>query len=176
MGRRTPDDIESEIGRMSLVDRERLLVVIRDSIEHELSHDDETDDEEIHACPRCGDTGIVRKGRSRGRQRYLCHGCGRTFDGRTGRILSTSKLPASMWLAYAQCMVDGLTLRDAAGECGVGLKTSLLVRHRVCECMERHLSAFEVDSGCSAEIDEKFVRENFKGNHTRNPGFPCPVA
>lgn len=38
-------------------------------------------------CPRCGHAQTVRTGRTRGRQRWSCAGCGRTFGPTTGTPL-----------------------------------------------------------------------------------------
>lgn len=74
----------------------------------------------------------VRRGRDAdGAQRRLCRGCGRSFRASTGRALGTTKLPAATWARYAEAMLAGATLRDAAAACGVSLKTSFSMRHRL---------------------------------------------
>lgn len=56
-------------------------------------------------CPRCGSPSFVRKGRDRdGGQRWLCRGRARTFSARTRGLLASSKLPASAWMSFAECM------------------------------------------------------------------------
>jgi transposase-like protein len=125
-------------------------------------------------CPRCGCPHTIKKGRPNGHQRYYCKGCGQYFSGATNRILGLTKLDRDVWVAYAREMLTGATLREAAIEVGVGLKTSFFMRMRICECMEGNLEAFRVGKGCSAEIDEYFLRESFKGNHTRSQGFKMP--
>jgi transposase-like protein len=44
-------------------------------------------------CPRCGAGATVRTGRTRGRQRWRCAGCGRTFGPTTGTAVYRLKTP-----------------------------------------------------------------------------------
>lgn len=43
---------------------------------------------EREECPRCGAGTIVRDGHVKGRQRWLCRGCGRSFGQTTGTALA----------------------------------------------------------------------------------------
>lgn len=128
------------------------------------------------ACPRCGCPHTVKKGRDAdGAPRRLCRGCGRSFRASTGRVLGTTKLPAATWARYAELMLAGATLREAAAGCGVSLKTSFSMRHRLCEVMASMLPAFEAGPGCPVEADETLVPDSLSGNHSRSAGFPCPA-
>ena len=44
-------------------------------------------------CPRCGHRHTVRNGRTRGRQRWVCEGCGHSFGPTTGTPLYRVKTP-----------------------------------------------------------------------------------
>jgi transposase-like protein len=44
-------------------------------------------------CPRCGHDITVRTGHTRGRQRWRCAGCGRTFGATTGTAVFRLKTP-----------------------------------------------------------------------------------
>ena len=90
-------------------------------------------------------------------------------------MLGTTKLPAATWARYAEAMLAGATLRDAAAACGVSLKTSFSMRHRLCEVMVSMLPAFEAGPGCPVEADEALVPDSLSGNHSRSAGFPCPA-
>lgn len=124
---------------------------------------------EVKCCPRCGCVEIVKKGRSKdGSQRYLCHGCGRTFGARTGRVAGMSKLPPEKWMAYARCFLDMLSLRACAERVGVSLPTSLFMRRRILEVVASRCGSFTVGEGCGCELDETYFRESFKGNHSKS--------
>lgn len=126
----------------------------------------ESADYEVKCCPRCGCVEIVRKGHAKdGSQRYLCHGCGRTFGIRTGRVVGMSKLPAEKWMAYVQRFVDRLSLRACAERVGVSLPTSLFMRRRLLEVVATFVGTFSVAEGFGCELDETYFPESFKGNH-----------
>ena len=95
-------------------------------------------------CPRCGSIAVVKKGKSgNGDQRYLCRDCGRTFGLGSERILGTSKLPKDAWMAYAECFVLMLPLRECARRCHVCLKTAYTMRHRLIERLSAYSPAFK---------------------------------
>lgn len=119
-------------------------------------------------CPHCGGEHIVKKGRdSGGNQRFLCKSCMRTFGASTLSIMGQTKLTESQWMAYAEGMADGRTLRELQERCGVTLKTSWFMRMRVLEAMGRHLDQFRSGPGVAVEADGKMVHESFKGNNRR---------
>jgi transposase-like protein len=168
------DGMRTIVRNMSARERKEMLELLLEATSEE--EPDDSADFEAKRCPRCGCTRVVRKGRDpAGRQRWLCLGCSRTFGGATGKVLGTTKLPATTWAEYARCVVDGLTLRDAAARCGVSLKTSFFMRHRILEVMEGMLPPFEAGTGCPAQVDETLVPDSLSGNHRRNQDFPCPV-
>jgi len=128
----------------------------------------------VTECPRCGSTDIVRKGKDqKGSQRYLCNDCRRTFGDGTNRILGQTKLTKEVWMRYLECFADRLSLRVCADRSGVSLTTSFFMRHRIMECIAKFCPSFQVETGSGAEIDEKFFKENFKGNHKKS-GFQMP--
>ncbi len=163
--------LEGIVAAMRDDERERMLELLLEAMSGELAPSGEPD-----RCPRCGCAHVVRKGRDAdGGQRWLCRGCGRTFRASTGMVLATTKLPASAWRLYARLMVAGATLRDGAAACGVSLRTSFSMRHRLLEVMERSLPAFEAGPGCAVQADETLLPDSLSGNHTLREGFPCPV-
>lgn len=161
--------------QLDIGEKRELIGILRAAIARELAGEPEAA-AGAPRCPRCGCERVTRKGVWEGAQRWKCKGCGRTFTARTLGLLAQSKLPESTWMAYAECFVDRKTLRECADECGVSLKTSWFMRHRLCEVVERMLPAFEAGRECEVEVDEKFVRGSYTGNHRRNPGFPSPAA
>ncbi len=81
-------------------------------------------------CPRCGSAKCIRWGAYRGRWRYRCHGCGRTFNDVTGTALARTKR-LDRWPAYLDCMDESLTIRDAARRVDVHIATAFRWRHRL---------------------------------------------
>lgn len=126
---------------------------------------------EPSSCPRCGAPSPARRGRdARGRQRWLCRRCRRSFTKETGGLLSRSHLPAAAWARYARLMAAGATLRESAAACGVCLKTSFFMRHRICEMLGIETVALR-PLGAPVEADEAYLPSSRSGNHSRDPSF-----
>lgn len=166
------DDLAAEVRRglagMGRTERRRAIESVRDAIRAATFDDAAGDGALPERCPRCGSVAVVRKGRSRnGSQRYLCRDCGRTFGASTDRALGRSKLPRETWMAYAECFVLALPLRECARRCGVSLKTAFTMRHRLIECLSGRLPEFSAGAGGGCELDETYIPESFKGNHSK---------
>ncbi len=84
---------------------------------------------EDRRCPHCGTPGAVSRGKARGLRRYQCKGCGRTFNAATGTPLSGLHRK-ERWLAFGNCLSEGMTVRASAGHCKLAVNTSFRWRHR----------------------------------------------
>ena len=114
---------------------------------------------ESPVCPYCDNLHIHRWGIRDGRQRYRCPACSHTFNAFTGTPLA--KLHHSeKWSSYLAGMTHSLTLRKAAKEHGITLKTAFSWRHRFLQVIENDQAP-----GLEGivELDETFFRESFKG-------------
>ena len=98
-------------------------------------------------------------GWSRGLRRYRCRTCGRTCNTLIGTALAHLR-KADRWQTYAQALIDGLTVRQAARACGVHKNTAFLWRQRFLCAAAGHCDTRE--SGI-VEADETFFLESFKG-------------
>jgi transposase-like protein len=154
------------------LDHNEKLVLLNDlkvAIAAELVHDPEKPER----CPHCGCPLFVCKGKDRrGRQRWLCKGCARTFSAGSKGLLANSKLEAHTWMTFAECMADALALRESASRCGVSLRTAWFMRHRVCEVMASGLATFRSGSRC--QVDSTYLAESLTGNHSRSASFAMP--
>ena len=100
------------------------------------------------SCPRCECAHVVKRGRdASGSQRRLCRGCGRSFTSATNAVFATTKLDRDVWMRFAQCHIDLLTLRESAERCGVSLKAAFFMRHRILEAVFRCIPSFRAQSG-----------------------------
>ena len=104
--------------QMTAAEKSRVLRSLKALIDaelFELAASEGAEDDPDRACPWCGSPHYVKRGRDgRGRQRFLCRGCARTFTDATMRIFSTTKLDRSAWMRFAECHVDMLPLRESA--------------------------------------------------------------
>ena len=111
-------------------------------------------------CPHCGHGHAVKFGTANGLQRYRCHACKKTFNALTGTPLAGLR-HKDKWLAYAQAMQEGASVRKAAAACEVHRTTSFRWRHRFLALPEGQQA--KLLAGI-AEADETFFPESRKGS------------
>lgn len=112
-------------------------------------------------CPHCRAPAdrLGSWGQSHGLKRYHCKECGRTFNALTGTSLAHLR-KRDQWERYAQALIDGVSVREAARRCGVDKNTAFLWRHRFLRDAAGHRAAHETGI---VEADETFFLESFKG-------------
>lgn len=112
-------------------------------------------------CPHCESENIKGHGKYRGRQRYKCKDCGKTFNDTTASPLAGTHYP-DKWAEYIQCMIEGKTLQQTADQLDIHISTAFYWRHKVLIA----LNAMESDflQGL-VESDEKFFLESNKGKN-----------
>lgn len=111
-------------------------------------------------CPHCSGDHIYRHGSDKGRQRYRCRTCLRTFNDFTNTPMQRTKLP-DKWLQFLECMHQGLSLRKAAEEIGgVTYVTLFYWRHKVLSALKR--MDIEHFDGIT-ELDETYFLYSEKG-------------
>lgn len=118
--------------------------------------------DKVSACPHCGSIAIAKWGKSSdSRQRFKCKEskCGKTFNALTGSIMARLRLPEKR-ITYAKCLMDGLSVREAAEEIGVHKNTAFRWRHKF---MSKLLEPETVNLSGIIEVDETFFLQSFKG-------------
>lgn len=167
------EDVRKRLERLTPGHRREAIAALQAVIDSELMND--AAQAEVRCCRHCGSVFIRKHGSTKsGVQRWRCGDCGKTFTAAAGTILGTTKLKPEVWKRYVECFVDQLSQRTCAVRCGVSLKTSFFMRHRILECLYKLLPSFQVEAGCEAELDETFFRESFKGNQTKSSNFTMP--
>lgn len=120
-------------------------------------------------CPRCGCRRVIRWGGFRGRQRYRCRGCGRTFSDLTGTPLAYTKR-LGLWPAYGRCMERCETVRRAGAALGIDPQTAWRWRQRLLAAL-RAGSATATRLGGLVELAETRLPYSEKGRRgSRTPG------
>ncbi len=111
------------------------------------------------ACPYCHDGSPVHWGNAHGLPRYRCRLCHKTYNALTGTPLAHLR-HRECWPTYAQALIDGDTVREAAHRCGVHKNTSFRWRHRFlalpAQAKPLHLHGI-------VEADETYFLESHKG-------------
>ena len=144
----TPEQLELLSGRVSAMNNEQSSLRLTE---------ERIDGAVI--CPQCQADDIFRHGKTNGQQRYRCKTCLKTFTALTGtgfcRLNDKDKL-----LAYAECMVEGLSIRKAGERVGLAVDRSFRWRHRFLDALREHKA--ENLTGI-VEADETIFRRSYKG-------------
>ena len=114
--------------------------------------------EETRLCPHCNTPGATSKGMARGLRRYRCKACGKTFNAATGTALQGLH-KKGRWLAFGDCLADGLTVRKAAERCNFAPSTSFRWRHRFLSAHDHNTLKIKN----IIKVDETYVLESRKG-------------
>ena len=113
------------------------------------------------ACPCCQAPADQLRpwGQSHGLARMRCRACGRTSNALTGTPLARLR-KREQWMRYAQALIEGVSVRRAAQDCGVDKSTTFRWRQRFLAAAATHRPGHE---GGIVEADETFFLESFKG-------------
>ena len=114
---------------------------------------------ENQRCLHCQSSEIIKHGSSRGNQRYRCKSCGKTFMPLTGTPLNMLH-KKSMFLEYAACMADGLSIRKTAARLGISIDKSFRWRHRFLALLNKQKPTAMTGV---VETDETYFPESYKG-------------
>jgi len=114
---------------------------------------------ERRPCPHCGSHQVIRNGSAHGLQRYKCRDCQKTYNALTGTPLARLRRK-SKWLAQAEALRDGVSIRQAAERLKVARSTAFRWRHRFMAAPK----AIQAQSLVGiAEVDETFFLHSRKG-------------
>ena len=126
----------------------------------------ETSENELE-CPFCKSPNYIKWGKRNDLQRYKCKCCCKTFNSLTKTPLARLRRKGH-WLEYSNCLKNGLTIREAARECGIHKNTSFRWRHRFITNM-KEIKANKL--GGIIETGELILKESFKGKKKNIPKF-----
>lgn len=110
-------------------------------------------------CPHCTSEHVVRFGKVKGRQRYLCKCCGKTFMDTTNTVLYRTR-KGDEWITFVDCMFKGYSLRKSAEIVGVTWVTLFYWRHKLLTALKQ--IDFDHFDGI-VEVDETYFLYSQKG-------------
>ena len=142
-------------------------------IEIKRKSENEKESEE-QSCPHCKSAHIVRNGKNRGKQVYLCCGCKKSFRETTAAAVSHSHSNATVWKQVISDTIDGTPISQTADSLDLHHETVFNMRHKILYCVEQSLIAEPTALIGVCETDETYVLESEKGrkfheNHHRKP-------
>jgi transposase-like protein len=86
--------------------------------------------DEAVRCPHCSGQDIYGHGTYKGRRRYRCKSCKKSFNDFTGTAVSGIK-KTEKFEEYLNLMVESLIIRKASACLGVNMKTVFDWRHKI---------------------------------------------
>jgi transposase-like protein len=114
-------------------------------------------------CLRCESVNVVRNGKQKGRQYYLCKDWGKAFTETATSAIAHSHSTKTVWKQVIQDTVDGIALDKTAEALDLSHSTVFHMRHKILYCVEQALiNAPSVLEGV-CEADETYVLESVKG-------------
>ena len=114
-------------------------------------------------CPYCGSQAIIRYGHKRGKQRFFCKSCGRTFIPTTHTIMSNSHFPQEAWQEAIRDTVRGNAIDYTAEKLGCSHQAAFGMRHKILMALQQLPETRDICLGEVSEFDETFVLDCYKG-------------
>jgi transposase-like protein len=111
-------------------------------------------------CPHCKSERILGHGKFKGRLRYRCAACKKTFTGLTGTTASGIHKVAE-FEQFVELMIDGISIRKAASKLRVTMSTIFTWRHKILASLSE---TNKQDFTGIVECDDKQLNISEKGN------------
>ena len=118
-------------------------------------------------CFFCGAKGSARK---RKPTIYLCDKCGETFTANYNSISSNTKCDALTWMKVLQCLLSLQGQTRTCEFCNINAETYFHIRSKLFHAMQILLE--DVKLYGRIEVDNTFVRANYKGEDLDTIEFP----
>lgn len=83
----------------------------------------------VESCPHCGCKKLLSADSKDGRKRFKCSNCKKSFNALTKPPFARLRM-ANKHIEYAECMVEGLSVRKAAERMKISVSTAFRWRHR----------------------------------------------
>ena len=112
------------------------------------------------SCPYCHSKNIIKNGKYKLKQRYICKDCYKNFNSLTNSPIAMSHIP-DKWPSFIECLVNGLSLRASAAVIGVSYVTLFYWRHKL---MRSLISLSKNELVGDLEADDTFLGYSEKGS------------
>ena len=116
------------------------------------------------SCPYCNGAHTIKYGYRKGKQRFLCHDCKRTYMHSTNTIMSNSHYNQSVWADFIRDTLCGVSLDKSAKKYGLSHQTAFNMRHKILVALQDLLESSPVLLSGLAQLDETFVLDCYKGS------------
>ena len=125
-------------------------------------------------CPKCGSFHLVKNGKNKGHQYFICKDCGKTFVEYKNTIFSSTKKDILLWKSYIKMMFEGYSIKQIANKLNICIQTSFRWRHKILSVLENKFMNDTLKG--IVEIDETFLLESHKGIKIENDSKKLSVS
>lgn len=118
----------------------------------------------IKECVHCKSHKIICYGHSKkGRQRYLCKNCGKTFTIVTKSFFKNTRISYDQWLKLMECEMIGSSLKETSYQTRLSVTSCFYLRHKLYKALEEaQAEKLKKD----VQLDTTFLDISFKGMKT----------
>ncbi len=147
-------DLNKFLKNLSKGQKEELLKLLN-------TEEMDTSTDKVIYCPKCGSFHLVKNGKAKGHQRFICADCQTHFTEYRNTIFNLTKKNIQLWRSYIKMMFDGYTIKQIANELHICIQTSFRWRHKILSVLENKFMN-DTLSGI-VEVDETLILFSHKG-------------
>lgn len=115
----------------------------------------------VRCCPHCGSVAVIKNGKVKGRQRYQCKDCKKTYGDTFGTIMFHSRVSADKWKQFISMTLHNNSIRRIAKDLSLNKSTVWFNRHRLCTAFK---GAVDIEGLTTiVEADEWYIPLSFLG-------------
>lgn len=119
--------------------------------------------ETIPSCPKCKSEEIVKNGKKRSKQAFLCRTCGKSFIETSETTLCNSHSGEAVWIQVIRDTVNGVSIDKTASELDLHHETVFNMRHKILFAIEQEEIRNPTKLSGICEADETYILESYKG-------------
>jgi transposase-like protein len=114
-------------------------------------------------CPKCQSEQVARNGKTRLKvgsqiQKYLCGGCGKQFNERTGTVMARLRTPVELVTIAMNVRTEGMGLRAAGRSLGKSHSTIIEWERKLANKLSEWSPAAPIEAEITIEGDEVYTR------------------
>jgi transposase-like protein len=165
--------LDKFVSGLSLDDKIVLLELLNQGITADKINEigKEINNNRLIDCPHCHSREIYGHGQYRGKSRYKCRNCNKTFNETTGTAISGIKKPEA-FQSYIKLLLESVSIRKTAAKLDINMATIFAWRHKL-------LASLSITNGGKfggiLECDDKQTDINEKGNRNlKRKGYKRP--
>jgi transposase-like protein len=138
------------------------------------SEHDQEEKETIPQCPKCKSEKVVRNGKKRRKQAFLCRTCGKSFVETSETTLFYSHSGEAVWKQVIRDTVNGKSINKTATELDLHHETVFNMRHKILFVIEQEELKNPTKLTGVCEADETYILESYKGKKLPNDFWRKP--